>query len=205
MANDILSRVQCSSPDGKDVTREVMKKLFPKDGIPSFSSLIPVPEGMGKVGSPFWRLGLAFLRFGTGGTERQEVPEGLIASGDEELKSLAEREWGSRKPEDRKALTEAGKAALANYAAFGSPCMSEWLLENWGTGENASGAQWDGDALEYITPWSPADGILKKVSSQCPGVMVMCDWKDLDDPCSSGFEAFRSGVQIVDIQNGAGD
>lgn len=223
MPNYVSNRVRAFGRDGKDITKAVMKKLFPPDGVPDFQKAVPMPESLNLDCSSridecvsAWVSMVCPSVGWIGKREDKMTPmgwHGLMLKLKEgadchfaiiSLKCVPDSEGpGFRKKLEGSGVWKSAEEAAAlgekyalNVLLYGASQWYDWSIKNWGTkwpASNACACEGKGTGATFTTAWDPPVPVFEKASLTMPGTTFVLDFCDEDVP-HNGEIVIRYGV-----------
>ena len=97
-------------------------------------------------------------------------------------------------------LANDGKVYVDNIIKYGYPDWYSWRCANWGTKWDSYDMQeTDTDTIEYLTAWSPAEPIVKKLSEMYPEKRFHLLYSDEFIGQFAGEQVYEGGKLIEDV------
>ena len=182
MPNYVRNRISFEG-DQNEIGRMLDSIQMEEHGIGSidFNKILPMPESLNLEAGSRTDEGLRMYR-GYLQAQRQNQPIGKYLR------------YQTEHPDS----WEMGKQAYQNILQYGAPTWFEWCTENWGTKWPA--IQDDTPVVEnelcFDTAWSFPHGIIQKLSSMYPEVVIVAEWADEDIGNNCGRAVFLSLIHI---------
>ena len=182
MPNYVRNRISFEG-DQNEIGRMLDSIQMEEHGIGSidFNKILPMPESLNLEAGSRTDEGLRMYR-GYLQAQKQNQPIGKYLR------------YQSEHPDS----WELGKQAYQNILQYGAPTWFEWCTENWGTKWPAIQDETPvvGNELCFDTAWSFPHGIIQKLSSMYPEIVIVAEWADEDIGNNCGRAVFRNGKLI---------
>lgn len=99
--------------------------------------------------------------------------------------------------EETPEMLELGKRMVDNYYKYGYVDWYDWSCNNWGCKWNASETFYDGNILEFVTPWTTPYEFFSALAKALPDVQsLIVDYADEDIGMNAGFLEISNGEVI---------
>ncbi len=99
--------------------------------------------------------------------------------------------------EETPEMLELGKRMVDNYRKYGYVDWYDWRYSHWGCKWNASGTFYEGNTLEFTTPWVTPYEFFSALAKALPDVQgLTVDYADEDIGMNTGFLEISEGEVI---------